>query len=294
MEQFYLENSVLRITINQLGAEVSRILSKENSHEYLWNGDETYWKRHSPVIFPIVGSLKDRRLVIDGKDYPMSQHGFARDMNFRMTKQSNGKQIHFRLEDDDDTYRQYPYRFALEIDYELDGYRLGVNWRVINKDSKDMYFQIGAHPAFMCPFAGKGVKTDYYLKVDTDRKLKYSLLDENGLVHYEDNELMTNSGMIEITGDMFDRDALIFEDSGVTKVSLCTPDKMEYISVAFDAPLFGIWSPAGKNAPFICIEPWYGRADRADFSGDIREREYINCIASGESFEAKYYIEIGH
>lgn len=293
MQKFYLENMNLKITINQLGAEVSSIFSKENGNEYLWNADERYWKRSAPVLFPIVGSLKNERVTVDGQDYYMSQHGFARDIEFKMIKQADGKRIIFRLESDEDTLSRYPYKFALEIEYILDGYKLKTIWRVINTDDKTINFQIGGHPAFMCPLKKKGGnQQDYFLNFDTDKDLVYSLLSSNGLVESEGNVLKNDGGLVPIDEHMFDKDALIFENSQANKVSLCTPDGMSYISVGFNAPLFGLWSPAGKGAPFICIEPWYGRADKESFEGDITAREYNNSLAPGETFTAEFFIEI--
>ena len=293
MQKFYLENLNLKITINEQGAELSSILSKENGQEYLWNADEKFWKRHAPVLFPIVGSLKDSKFVVDGVDYPMSQHGFARDLDFKMVKQSDGKSILFRLEYNEDTLKRYPYKFALEIGYRLDGKKLTTTWKVENLDDKDIHFQIGGHPAFVCPLGKKDKQSEYFLNFDSDKDLTYSLLSENGLVESEGNILKNDGGLVPITEHMFDKDALIFESNDVSKVELCRPDGMPYVAVVFDAPLFGIWSPAGKGAPFICIEPWYGRADKESFSGSIEEREYDNKIGVGESFEASYIIELG-
>lgn len=292
MQRFYLENIFLKVTINQRGAELASVLSKENGQEYLWNADERYWKRSAPVLFPIVGSLKNGRVTVGGQDYYMSQHGFARDMDFKMVKQPDGKRILFRLEEDEDTLARYPYRFALEIEYELDRYRLTTTWRVINTDERTIHFQIGGHPAFMCPLKRGERQQDYYLNFDTDKPLEYSLLSENGLVESDGNILENDGGLVRVDEHMFDRDALIFENSQASKVSLCKPDGMSYISVAFDAPLFGLWSPAGKGAPFICIEPWYGRADREDFTGNIEDREYDNRLEPGEIFETSYSIEV--
>ena len=292
MQKFYLENMYLRVTINQSGAEVASILSKENGQEYLWNADEKYWKRSSPVLFPIVGSVKNSSFKAEGEVWPMSQHGFARDMDFKMTKQPDGKFIIFTLESNEDTLKLYPYRFRLEIEYRLEGYKLSVKWRVTNTDDKDIYFQIGGHPAFMCPLNNKAAQSEYFLNFDTDKDLTYSLLSSNGLVESEGNVLSNDGGLVAIDEHMFDKDALIFEGSQVNKVSLVKPDGMSYLSVSFDAPLFGLWSPAGKNAPFVCIEPWYGRADKESFSGEISDREYMNKLAPEKVFEAEYAIEV--
>ena len=289
MEQFYLENMNIKVTINQKGAEVSRVLSKEKGTEYMWNADSTYWNRTAPVLFPIVGSLKDKKFTAEGKEYSMSQHGFARDMDFKFVKQNN-KSITFRLDSNKFTKELYPYDFSLEVSYKLDGYKLTCIWKVINTGDKEMHFQIGAHPAFMCPVDKKTQQSDYFIAFDTDKPLKYKLL-KDGLVSEDGGELVTEDGVVAIDEHMFDNDALIFEGQGVKRVELCKPNKMVYVSVTFDAPLFGIWSPAGKNAPFVCIEPWYGRADKTDFSGTIADRDYDNALPAGESFEAEYTIE---
>ena len=289
MEQFYLENMNIKVTINQKGAEVSRVLSKEKGTEYMWNADSTYWNRTAPVLFPIVGSLKDKKFTAEGKEYSMSQHGFARDMDFKFVKQNN-KSITFSIDSNKFTKELYPYDFSLEVSYKLDGYKLTCIWKVINTGDKEMHFQIGAHPAFMCPVDKKSKQSEYFIAFDTDKPLKYSLL-KDGLVSTDGGELVTEDGVVAIDEHMFDNDALIFEGQGVKRVELCKPNKMVYVSVTFDAPLFGIWSPAGKNAPFVCIEPWYGRADKTDFSGTIADRDYDNALPAGESFEAEYTIE---
>ena len=292
MQKFYLENLYLKVTISEAGAELESILAKENGNQYLWNADEKFWKRTAPVLFPIVGSLKDGSFKVDGKDYPMSQHGFARDMNFRMVKQADGSKILFRLDYTADTLKRYPYKFALEIEYALKGYKLTTTWRVINLDNKEIHFQIGGHPAFVCPINKKDKQSQYFLNFNTDKNLEYSLLNSNGLVESEGNVLVNDGGLVPIDEHMFDKDALIFEGKQADKVSLCKPDGMAYLTISFDAPLFGIWSPAGKGAPFVCIEPWYGRADKESFTGDIKDRDYDNVLAVGETFEASYAIEI--
>ena len=210
-------------------------------------------------------------------------------MDFKFVKQNN-KSITFRLDSSKFTKELYPYDFSLEVSYKLEGYKLTCIWKVINTGDKEMHFQIGGHPAFMCPVDKKSKQSEYFIAFDTDKPLKYSLL-KDGLVSTDGGELVTEDGVVAIDEHMFDNDALIFEGQGVKRVELCKPNKMVYVSVTFDAPLFGIWSPAGKNAPFVCIEPWYGRADKTDFSGTIADRDYDNALPAGESFEAEYTIE---
>lgn len=287
--QAVLENEGLKVTINYFGAELSSIVKKENNAEYMWNADEKFWKRSAPVLFPFVGSLKNKEFLYEDSAYSMGQHGFARDMEFSLVS-NDGKQAWFSLSSDDTTYEKYPFAFTLEIGYLLTGHTLKVIWKVVNEDEKPMYFSIGGHPAFMCPLNGEGKQTDYFIAFDTDKDLTYSKLSENGLVYKKDNVLPTNGGTMQVTEHLFDEDALVVEENQAHRVSLCKPDGKPYLTVSFDAPLFGLWSPAKKGAPFICIEPWYGRCDSEEFTGTLEEREYGHCLDARENFEAAYDI----
>lgn len=287
----FLENDSLKVTINHFGAELSSIIKKDTGVEYLWNADEKFWKRSAPVLFPFVGSLKNQEFLYEGKAYSMGQHGFARDMEFSLVS-NNGTECWFSLSSDESTYEKYPFAFTLEIGYLLSGNTLKVIWKVVNEDEKKMYFSIGGHPAFMCPLDGEGKQTDYFIMFDTDRDLTYSKLSENGLVYKKDNVLVTNDGSLQVTEHLFDEDALVVEGGQAKEISLCKPDGKAYLTVAFEAPLFGLWSPAKKSAPFICIEPWYGRCDEESFAGTLEEREYGQQLEVGESFEECYTITI--
>lgn len=289
--QTILENDVLKVTINRFGAELSSMIKKETGVEYIWDADERFWKRSAPVLFPIVGSLKNKAFLYDGKSYPMGQHGFARDMEFSLVS-NNGKEAWFSLSSDDSTYEKYPFAFSLEIGYVLLENTLKVIWKVVNEDDKVMHFSIGGHPAFMCPLNGEGAQTDYYLAFDSKEDLTYSKLSENGLVYKKDNVLATNGGKMKVTEHLFDEDALVIEGNQAHEVSLCNPDGDAYLTVAFDAPLFGLWSPAKKCAPFICIEPWYGRCDDEAFTGTLEQREYGQSLDVGAQFEVSYTIAI--
>lgn len=289
--QAFLENDVLKVTINHFGAELSSMINKDTGVEYMWNADEKFWKRSAPVLFPIVGSLKNKEFHYDGQAYPMGQHGFARDMEFSLVS-NDGCEAWFSLSSDDSTYEKYPFAFTLEIGYVLSGNTLKVIWKVVNEDEKQMYFSIGGHPAFMCPLHEEGVQTDYYISFDTDKDLTYSKLSENGLVYKKDNVLATSGGKMQITEHLFDEDALVVEGNQAHSVALCKPDGEAYLTVSFDAPLFGLWSPAKKNAPFVCIEPWYGRCDDESFTGTLEEREYGQKLDASEQFEVSYTIEV--
>ena len=286
-----LENEYLKVTVNEQGAELAGIWDKEKEVEYLWNADPACWKRTAPVLFPIVGSLKNKQFLYEGKAYSMGQHGFARDMKFEFVgEDSDSSTLWYSLKSSEETLEKYPFLFELKVGYQLVEKKLQVMWQVTNTGDRTMYFSIGGHPAFMCPLDGKGKQTDYYIAFDTDKDLLYSKLSENGLVERENLVLSTEGGMMPVREGMFDEDALIIENHQAHRVSLCDSDKKPYLTVEFDAPLFGLWSPAGKSAPFICIEPWYGRCDKESFSGTLKEREYGNVLAPGEIFDKRFSV----
>lgn len=288
---YYLKNDALTITIDDFGAELTSIRHNQFAKEYLWNANPDYWKRHSPILFPLVGSLKNKSYNYQGKVYPMSQHGFARDSHFTLIQQTENE-IWFSLEATNETLKIYPFLFRLEIGYRLHNKTITICWKVRNQGNDTMYFSIGGHPAFNCPLHSDETQNEYFLRFDTDKPIRYKHIDENGLLREYQNTLSADSGILPINAHLFDYDALIIEDNQCHKISLLTPERVPYLSVTFDAPLFGLWSPAGKNAPFVCIEPWYGRCDADNFNQTLEEREWGNILQAGEVFEASYTIDI--
>lgn len=290
--KYELRNDTLTVSFDSFGAEMTSI-EDMNGKEYLWCGDKKYWGRHSPVLFPVVGKPKDNKFTYEGKDYPMGQHGFARDMEFACTSQASDE-IWFVLEANEETLAKYPFLFKLEIGYRLTGNTIKVIWRVTNcEEKKDMYFSIGAHPAFLCPLNQDEEQAAYSIRMDAKDKVRYFFLNpENGLLRDKEYELMLENGSHKLSEGFFDESAYVIENSQVSKVSLVDPQGKEYITVSFDAPLVGIWSPEKKHAPFVCIEPWYGRCDKEDFTGTLEEREWSNRLASGEVFEKYYDISV--
>lgn len=278
-----LDNGIISIDVIEYGAEIKSAI--KNGIEYMWCGDSKYWGRTSPVLFPFVGALKDKRYTVDGKQYPMGQHGFARDFDFRLLETTENS-VTYILKSSEETITKYPFEFALLIKYTLIDSTIKVEWKVKNESNKVMSFSIGAHPAFNLRDG------ENYFRFDNRNDIIYNLIDENGLYVESDRHVLKNDGYVKIENAMFDNDAFIIENNQVNEVLLCDSQKNPYIIVRFTAPLFGLWSPAKKNAPFVCIEPWYGRCDRNDFTGEFSEKDYIINIAAGESFEAGYEIEL--
>ena len=289
MERFQIRNESLTLEIDAHGAEMKSLTDNRTGQEYLWCGDAAYWGRTSPMLFPLVGNYREKQSCFDGKWYSLSQHGFARDMDFELVSEK-GDEIWFALEDSPETLEKYPFGFRLELGYRLQGRAVEVLWKVTNKNDREMYFSIGGHPAFNCPLREGEKQTDYRIGFDTCEPLTASVLDENGTVSERTKVLELTDGMLQITDSLFDEDALIVEHDQAHKVALYTPEGEKYLEVRFEAPLFGIWSPAGKHAPFVCIEPWYGRSDRADFGQKLEEREWGNVLKAGEIFTAVYQI----
>ncbi|MGN9057338.1 aldose 1-epimerase family protein [Bariatricus sp. HCP28S3_A7] len=289
MERFQIRNESLTLEIDAHGAEMKSLIDNCSGQEYLWCGDAAYWGRTSPILFPLVGNYREKQSCFDGKWYSLSQHGFARDMDFELVSEK-GDEIWFALEDSPETLEKYPFGFRLELGYRLQGRAVEVLWKVTNKNDREMYFSIGGHPAFNCPLREGEKQTDYRIGFDTCEPLTASVLDENGTVSERTKVLELTDGMLQITDSLFDEDALIVEHDQAHKVALYTPEGEKYLEVKFEAPLFGIWSPAGKHAPFVCIEPWYGRSDRADFGQKLEEREWGNVLKAGEIFTAAYQI----
>lgn len=290
---YELKNDSLTVSFDSLGAEMTSIRDR-NGKEYLWCGDKKYWGRHSPVLFPVVGKPRDAKFTYEGKEYAMGQHGFARDMEFTCVKQEVGE-IWFALEATKETLIKYPFAFRLEIGYRLTGSSVKVIWKVTNcEEKKDMHFSIGAHPAFMCPMNEGEEQTAYSICMNAKDKISYYFLNaENGLLRDEEHELKLEQGSHKLEESFFDESAYVIENYQVSEVSLVNPQGKAYITVSFDAPLVGIWSPEKKQAPFVCIEPWYGRCDKEDFTGTLEQREWSNQLAAGEVFEKSYDIRVG-
>lgn len=282
-----IQNGRLTVQIKDAGAELCSVKDAAGK-EYLFDANPAYWGRSAPVLFPFVGSLKNKEFLYEGKRYPMGQHGFARDMDFSLVRQTQDE-IWFRLESDAETLSRYPLPFVLTIGYRLEENAVRVLWEVENpSQEKPLYFSIGAHPAFLCPPEGGGME-NCYLGFDLPGDLSYRLLD-GGLAAKDRYTLPLEGGLCRLSPGLFDRDALIAEGRQTGRVWLADREKRPFITVEFDAPLFGVWSPAGKTAPFVCIEPWYGRCDEVDFSGDLTQRAYGNCALPGQVFSADYRI----
>ncbi|MFJ5762271.1 aldose 1-epimerase family protein [Neobacillus sp. NPDC093182] len=287
-----IENDLLKVDIVRHGAELRKVTHKKNALDYMWTGDEAYWGRVSPVLFPIVGRLKEDHYQLDGQTYKMSQHGFLRDVEFDVAEQTSTT-VSFVFESLGRFIHVYPYEFKAVIRYRLMEDSLIVQWQILNENKEEMYFSIGAHPAFKVPLGENETIEDYHLNITPaankqvmEYELKNSLIHEKGTV----NDLST----IQLTNSLFAHDALIY--SNIDKVTLVSSGSGHGVEVMLQGfPFVGIWSKYmetdGSIAPFVCIEPWYGIADKYNTTGNLKEKFGVNKLEVEEAFQAEYIMK---
>ncbi len=282
MENINLNNGLLSVSINPVGAELTSL--KDSYTEYIWEGNPAFWGKHSPVLFPIVGALKNDTYFYEGKHYSLGRHGFARDKVFTVKAQT-ANSVTFSLTADEETKQAYPFDFELQLTYTLNEKTLNIHYDVINSGNVNLPFSIGAHPAFALP----GDFESYGLVFDNDEPLVSKQLENNLLTHTTVN-VHTEGGLLPLNYKLFENDALVFTSLTSKGVTLTQDDKA-ILKVKFsDFPDLGIWTKVG--APFVCIEPWQGYADSIDSKGIFTEKPGIINLGDGKNFTAAISIEI--
>ncbi|MFP4198837.1 MAG: aldose 1-epimerase family protein [Halanaerobium sp.] len=285
-----IENQELEVEVDTHGAQLQKIILKKDNKNYLWHGDAKFWGRRAPVLFPIVGRLKKDKYQYKDQEYRMTQHGFARDKEFELVEEDENY-LTYVLEEDNNTLKIYPFKFRLQIKYTIKSNSLAVTYRVVNQDPKDIFFSIGAHPAFYWPLNEDEKKEDYYLEFEKEEKAARYLL-EDGLLNKQTELILNNQKILELTSDIFKDDALVFKNLKSEKVSLKSRKSEREVELEFNNfPYFGIWSQSAA-APFICLEPWQGIADSVESSAKIEEKEGINQLKPGGEFNCTYTITI--
>ena len=278
-----LSNSELTATINTFGAELISIKNNSN-REYIWEGNPNYWGKHSPILFPIVGSLKNNNYIYNNSIYHLPRHGFARELDFEV-KEKTDLEVVFSLKQTGATLEKYPFNFELQISYTLTNSVLKIGYKVINNNDFSMPFSIGAHPAFALPSDFK----NYELLFEKSEKLIVSTL-ENNLISNATYILPMENNSLRLNYSLFENDALVFKTIASKSVTI-TENKIPFLKVHYnDFPSLGIWTKS--QAPFICIEPWIGYADTFENNGNLEDKEGIQILGENQTFETNYLIEI--
>lgn len=287
-----LQNNPLKICIKKTGAELCEISSKKYGTQFMWNADADIWENFAPNLFPIVGMLKEDTYYFEGKPYQLPKHGFIRNnTNFQIVEETN-ESISLKLEFNEESLKSYPFRFEYYVIYQLDDTKLHINYKVINKDSKSLYFSVGGHPAFKCPVFENELYSDYQLVFDAEETSETHLLNlQSGLLTSETKAVFETPKTIPLRHDLFKQDALIFKDLNSRKITLNSKSKGDILTVHFEGfPYLGLW--AKPNADYVCIEPWLGIADSEQTNQQISEKEGIIKLATEKEFSATYTIEI--
>jgi galactose mutarotase-like enzyme len=271
------------VQINHLGAELFSLKNSENT-EYIWEGNPVFWGKHSPVLFPIVGTLKNNMYYYQGKEYYLSRHGFAREMEFELIEKFENSAT-FSLVSSIETRKVYPFDFELQICYSLDENKLNIDYKIINNNDSILPFSIGAHPAFALPKPFEG----YSLAFEHNEVLKsYEL--ENDLLSDTTNIIEMTDNEVPLTYSLFEKDAIIFKKLQSKSITILD-NKNTLLRVRFDDfPNLGIWTK--NNAPFLCIEPWVGYSDTILSSGNIVEKEGIQLVEDHQVMQYNFSIEI--
>ena len=283
---------MLKIQSKKSGAELTSI--KYNGKEMLFQGAQVldnngniYWKRQAPILFPIVGQLKNSQIQIEDKTYEMSQQGFARDMDFEEISKTETKH-HYMLKYNEETLKKYPYKFELHVIYEIIEDTLTVTYKVKNIDDKTIYFGLGGHPAFNCDYSNGEYEIVFPEQEDEIEFLKL----KDGLIDTENAENILQDNKIYLKEDTFDNDAVIMKNLKSNKVSLQNHRTNQKI-LEFDFtgfPFLALWSK--KGAPFVCIEPWQNTADRIDSTQIYKDKEGIIELPKDKEYKCEFKIKI--
>lgn len=287
---YTIENDLLNLTIDTKGAEIQSILHKDFGIEYMWSGDPQFWGKKSPVLFPIVGTLKNDTYQYKGRNYDMSRHGFARDANFAVTEERRDS-ISFTFDSNEETLSKYPFEFTFTVLYALDDNRVNVSYIIRNNGNENMLFSVGGHPAFRVPLVEGTSFDDYFLEFNHfENTGRYPIL-HDGLIEKNPITSIEHTNKLSLHKSLFYEDALVFKHLNSRCVYILSSKTSHGLKVDFHGfPYLGIWS--ARDADFVCIEPWCGIADSVDSTGNLEEKEGINVLPAKEVFTRTWHVDL--
>lgn len=274
----------LKIEVSNIGAELTSI--KFNNKEMLHNGKE-FWDRQAPILFPTVGRLKDNKTIISNKKYEIPQHGFAKDMKFELIEETENEKVYI-AKSNEETLKMYPFKFELYTRYRIDENKLTVEYKVINKDNKEMIFGIGGHPGFKLNMP----QEEYYFELEAEEdKVEFMEVEGNYISNKPAKNILKNNKIIEITKDTFINDAIMMKNLKSRTITLKQKkDNIKILEFNFkEFPILAIWSMPG--APFICLEPWFNYADKVKETGYFKDKEGVITLNPEKEFNCKFSVK---
>lgn len=283
-----LENERLRAVISPKGAELQSLFNKETGLEYMWSGDAAFWSKHSPVLFPIVGALKEDTYLYKDITYQLPRHGFARERIF-LKDQLSLEEVVFTLTQDASTLAVYPFAFLLKLRYKLQNNSLTCTYEISNPGYDELLFSVGAHPAFAVPLVKDTAYTDYYLQFNVPEQLQRWKL-EGGLIDAHTELVPTQNNRLSLSHELFYEDAIVFKNMLSDRITLGCTKHDHGIHFNFkNFPFFGIW--ASKNANFVCLEPWCGIADSVQHNQQLVNKEGIITLPPNTNWQHNWKVE---
>ena len=288
--EYQIRNGNIQAVISDLGAELQSI--KKDGTEYLWTGDERYWSERSPILFPYVGRFTEGKYLLDGKEYEMNIHGFARKFAYHVVYQEEDM-ITFELRDNEETYGMYPYHFILQVSYELRDNEIAVAYRVSNCSKETMYFGIGGHPGFMVPLEEGLVFSDYYLEFGGAARPERIGHTSGCFVSGRNTEFMLEDGIrLQLSHSMFDDDAIVLRNMA-DEITLKSDKGTRQVKISYpDMPCLGIWHAPNTEAPYVCIEPWTSLPSRQDIVEEFKYKSDLIRLTPGEQYVNTWTISI--
>lgn len=277
--------------VSTYGAELVSFV--KDSREYIWQGDEKYWKGQNPILFPVLCSLKDGKATIDGCEINLPKHGFARKSEFSLVSLSDNS-VTLALSDSDSTRESYPFEFIFTVTHTVSEGAFRTTFNVINKSNKKMMFHVGGHTGFNIPICGEGGFSDHRLVFDkVENAINYKAPTGALIVNPEgDRDVLTESDTMKLDYSMFDHDAIMLADLKSQHVSLVDKHGHGVRMKIDNFGALGIWTPAYKNAPFICLEPWNGLPAFENESGRFEDKPFAIALDPGKSYETYYTVEL--
>ena len=288
---YSIENKILKATVDTSGAQRQSVYSKATETEYLWQGDPAYWAGRAYNLFPTIGRMYKNTYTYDGNEYSLRCHGIARYRAFQLTDRTATK-LTFRLTEDEDSLKEYPFKFEFFIRYELKEATLEISFIVKNTDEKELIFALGGHPGFNVPF-GNGAFEDYYLEFSEKTKVLFHTLSESKFMTGEKLPLPLTEGVrLPLRHELFDNDAAILGNT-CREISLKSKADPRYVTVKYpDFRYLGVWHTPETDAPFVCIEPWSALPATDGVITDLSAKEDMTRLAPGKTYKTSWSIEI--